>query len=295
MAQALRLVSVRRGHDPRGVCLVPLGGAGAGPRRPPAGCARRARRWWCRRAPGCLSASGCCWPTSRTRQSRATRAGSIGSIRRRSAAIFAELDAYCAERMADEGVDRVEVTVQRYAELRYVRQSYELEVPLPPDGSVGTAGPAPRAIPRPATSRCTATHSPTRRSSLVRCGRSTCYQLPSAADRAAASGRAEPRPSPSRTRRVYFEEIGAYADADLPAARRWCAGPEIVGPAIVEQADTTTVVYPGQMARVDESGNRHPVPTAKRRRRMAVGARCRRSGCSPDRAPVGRSIRSRSK
>ena len=33
------------------------------------------------------------------------------------------------------------------------------------------------------------------------------------------------------------------------------AGQEIDGPAIVEQPDTTTVVYPGQRLRVDEAGN----------------------------------------
>src|SRR5437763_1096237 len=76
-----------------------------------------------------------------------------------------------------------------------------------------------------------------------------------------------PRPEPggqeppvearSGTRRVYFEG-GAGSDwAECPVWRREAllAGNEIAGPAIIEEVSATTVLYPGDHARVDAIGS----------------------------------------
>ena len=66
-----------------------------------------------------------------------------------------------------------------------------------------------------------------------------------------------PRGLPARpvtTRHAYFEEVGAYELTLIYLRSTLVAGQEIVGPAIVEQPDTTTVVYPGQTLRVHPSG-----------------------------------------
>jgi len=54
---------------------------------------------------------------------------------------------------------------------------------------------------------------------------------------------------------AYFDEYKAFVDT--PVYERTALAPEqkLVGPAIVEQADTTTVIYPDQEARVDKWGN----------------------------------------
>ena len=46
-----------------------------------------------------------------------------------------------------------------------------------------------------------------------------------------------------------FEDIPVFQRQDLPAGFR------LVGPAIVEQADTTTMIYPDHRAEVDRFGN----------------------------------------
>src|SRR6185295_11233150 len=56
----------------------------------------------------------------------------------RLAAALGRLGEICAERMRRDGVAPAAVRVSRIAELRYVGQSYELQIPLP-DGPVGSA------------------------------------------------------------------------------------------------------------------------------------------------------------
>ena len=55
-------------------------------------------------------------------------------------------------------------------------------------------------------------------------------------------------------RLVHFGPAG-FVPTPIYARSRLPLGVELPGPAVIEQADTTTVVPPGWMARVDESGN----------------------------------------
>jgi N-methylhydantoinase A len=58
---------------------------------------------------------------------------------------------------------------------------------------------------------------------------------------------------PPGTRRAWFE--GAWHDTPIFRRERLAAGDTLTGPAIVEQLDTTTVIEPGDRARVDAFGN----------------------------------------
>ena len=62
------------------------------------------------------------------------------------------------------------------------------------------------------------------------------------------NGKSEPR----ETRNVYFESLGAWSDTGV--YDRNGLGREVEGPAIVEQYDSTTVVYPGWTLRQDSKG-----------------------------------------
>ena len=55
------------------------------------------------------------------------------------------------------------------------------------------------------------------------------------------------------TRRVWFN--GGWMETPVLARDALRAGDAIPGPAIVEQLDTTTIVEPGDTARVDRHGN----------------------------------------
>src|SRR5215813_9121363 len=56
-------------------------------------------------------------------------------------------------------------------------------------------------------------------------------------------------------RPVYFDEYQAYRDTPIYQRALLPLGAQFDGPAIVEQPDTTTVVYPGFTCRVDDVGN----------------------------------------
>jgi N-methylhydantoinase A len=54
---------------------------------------------------------------------------------------------------------------------------------------------------------------------------------------------------------AYFEEAGGYVDTPIYARGALAVGDELAGPAIVEQPDTTFVIYPGHTATLDASNN----------------------------------------
>ena len=56
-------------------------------------------------------------------------------------------------------------------------------------------------------------------------------------------------------RPAYFDEYQVYRDAPVYQRDLLPLGAQFDGPAIVEQPDTTTVVYPGFTCRVDDAGN----------------------------------------
>jgi N-methylhydantoinase A/oxoprolinase/acetone carboxylase beta subunit len=250
MAQALRLVSVRRGHDPRKVCLVPLGGAGA------VHAGRLAAELGIPTvvvppSPGVLSALGLLLADVEHEQSRTLRGRTDRLDPSEVMATLADLDQLCAERMADEGMPHVEIS--HLAELRYLKQSYELEVPLPPgETTIETLAQAASAF--------HARHEQVygfalqgRPVELVTLRSVHAARLPTLTP---GGGLPEGPPArPTTTRRIYFEEAGAYELTLIYLRSTLVAGQIIDGPAIVEQPDTTTVVYPGQTLRVDEAGN----------------------------------------
>jgi N-methylhydantoinase A len=59
-------------------------------------------------------------------------------------------------------------------------------------------------------------------------------------------------PTPIKRRQVYFN---GWHDAAIYARDELLPGVRFEGPAIVEQNDTTTVVEPGMVTRVDDYGN----------------------------------------
>jgi N-methylhydantoinase A/oxoprolinase/acetone carboxylase beta subunit len=250
MAQAPRLVSVRRGHDPRRVCLVPLGGAGA------VHAGRLASALGVPivvvpPAPGVLSALGLLLANVEHEQSRTLRGRVDRLDPAEVTATLAALDGLCAERMADEGDDSVEVA--HFAELRYVKQSYELEVPLPA-GAI-----TPEVLAR-AAERFHVLHEQVygfalshRPVELVTLRAVHTAHLPELALDAGPTG--VTAATPTAMRDVYFEEVGRYEPMPIYLRSALARDQEIVGPAVVEQPDTTTVVYPGQTLRVDRTGN----------------------------------------
>jgi N-methylhydantoinase A len=56
-------------------------------------------------------------------------------------------------------------------------------------------------------------------------------------------------------RRAYFPETGGWVDCPIYDRYALPAGATFAGPAVVEEFDSTTVLHPGYVLLVDETGN----------------------------------------
>src|SRR5258705_371209 len=250
MAGAIRLVSLQRGHDPPDFVLFAFGGAG------PLHAVALARELAIPRVlvparPGITSALGCLVADVRHDFVKTINQGvlrlDLGEAHRILAAQVDE-----GRRMlASEGVEVETVTVQHEADMQFVGQTHVLTVPI-----------AQTDFAREDLMRAFEAAYWERFEVELREMRAQVVSL-----RTAVIGRRRPvslqglitlEPTlggavPAARRRAWFDG----QSQDNPAYRReqLGVGAELVGPAIVEQLDSTTVIEPGDRVRVDALGN----------------------------------------
>ena len=250
MADQIRLVTIKRGYDPRQFSLVVLGGAG-----PVHGAALAEEMGMAEvlvpEAPGVLAAFGLLAAAiehhhARTLQAR-TDVADLGAINR----CLAELDAAGRGRMREEGVPAQEVRVTYAADTRYMGQAYELEVPI---AAPVTADAVPGIV---ATFHAVhervygyaRTQQPVE---FVNFRAVHTFPLPRPVVAPAARAHGTLDEARIGDRRAYF---GAFVSTAIYERARLSLGARLAGPAIVEQTDTTTVIPPDVTALVDEAGN----------------------------------------
>jgi len=248
MAEGIRFVSVKRGIDPRRFGLVPLGGGG------PVHAAALARELGMRRVivplhPGVLSASGLLSAPVEHEAAVAfhdplDRASAADLTRE-----FAALDRQCAELMRVEGIAPEAVDIQYFADVCYVGQSYHLEIPLKPGGDVITR------VRRDFFAAHDRIYGHSAEGPVQFVNLRSVHQA--RASVAAGEGDYVPEEGDSRkgARAILTEKSGGFVEAQVHERRRIRPGVSFYGPAIVEQADTTTVIEPGWRAEVDRRGN----------------------------------------
>jgi N-methylhydantoinase A len=250
MARAIRVISVQRGYDPRDYTLMAFGGAG------PLHAARLARELDMKRVlvpphPGILCAMGLLLTDLRadfaaTRLLPAT-ADSVGEV----AAAFDALAARAEEWFVHEGIAPAERHLTRTADMRYAGQNYELAVPLP-DGPVTPATIATLAEGFAEAHRqrygFVAEGEPVQ---LVTLRLEATGRVRKAELKSYPEGGHDAAGAVLGTREVWFPEAGAFVPTPIYAREKLRPGNRFLGPAIVEQMDSTTVVLPGMTARVD--------------------------------------------
>ncbi len=254
MARAIRVISVQRGYDPRDYTLMAFGGAG------PLHAARLARELDMKRVlvprnPGILCAMGLLLTDLRadfasTRLMPATQE-SVDDVAR----AFVALEKQAHEWFAHEEIAEVDQHIKRTADMRYAGQNYELAVPLP-------AGPVTPQTLAALAAGFAETHKQRygfvaedepvqlvtlRLEAAGRVRKAELKSYPDAGPDASAAIVGE--------REVWFPESGAFVKTPLYSRDKLRPGNRFVGPAIVEQMDTTTVVLPGMHARVDATLN----------------------------------------
>jgi len=249
MADEVRRVSVQRGYDPRNFSLLVLGGAG-----PLHGGAVALElglpRILVPEAPGVLSALGLLVANVEHDQAEtfARRADEVDAATLRRT--LERLNQRGREKMQRDGAPSGGVEVREYADMRYVGQSYELTVELAGAGDAALEK-AVAAFHR--LHQALYGHSDERRIvEFVNLRTVHVHRLPS---KPAPGQRAARHAAAASSRRAYFPSIGKYVDTSVYSRGDLAPGSVIRGPSIVEQADTTLVIYPEQVAQVQAEGS----------------------------------------
>ncbi|GAF44471.1 hydantoinase A [Rhodococcus wratislaviensis NBRC 100605] len=250
MADAVRLLSIRRGYDPRDFVLVVCGGAGA---LHGAALAKELNipTVVVPPHPGITSAQGCLLVDIRHDLS-AMFQGLVADID--TAALereFVRLEREGLERLEHEGVPADRMVLDRSISMRYSGQWRSLTV------SAGTgAGFLTEAVERfheeherDYSFRRDDTPVEIYQIGLRAIGTTPKPQFPQ------ASVPSTEMPAATGHRSVYFDELGRRVAAPVYNRDDLRFGTEIEGPAIISQLDSTTVVPPGTTAVIDEWAN----------------------------------------
>ena len=272
MINALRLVTVRRGNDPRELTMVAFGGAG------PLHANRLCMEMGIPTlvippSPGTASALGLLVTDlrhefSRTRVMAADAADTDGTgFTERIRSLFETMEEEGRRTLARESVAPAAMEFRRGIEMRYAGQSSEVAVTLPPgESDAGLAGELDGGLDAGALAaavrRFHAEHErayghgyPEQPVELVNftvtaIGRIARPRLPRIASN--EKGVSEARRG---TRRVFFSDAAGFVETAIYDRDRLRAGHVVVGPAVIEEVDSTTLLHAGYRAEVDEFGN----------------------------------------
>ncbi|MCZ6771502.1 MAG: hydantoinase/oxoprolinase family protein [Proteobacteria bacterium] len=255
MVDAIRVVSIERGIDPRHYSLVVGGGAGA----IHAGMLGRTlgmKTAIIPRYSGVFCSVGMIVSDVRHDYMQAFATNTERFDLEGANKVIADLERKALDDMIEEGFPEGEVTLTRFADAKYPAQIHELTVPLKADGPLTEAHIGDMAE---------AFHDLHERmfSYSVRESSVDLFHWRVIAHRAVQSPQTPELPVTGEpvttvqkgTRRVYFGDIDEYRDTNIYDGDRLNRGMMITGPAIVEQQNTTIVVFPGQKLEVNAYGD----------------------------------------
>ncbi len=238
MARALKRVSVARGLDPRGMALLPFGGAG-----PLFGCALADALGMSRVVipphPGVLSALGLAAAPERVELVASCHRPLAMLDGAALAAAFRPMLAAAAAALSGKGV-----VLTRLADCRFAGQGYEVTVPAP-EGDPAVLDAAFRAA------------------HLARYGHADVDQPVEVVNLRVVAERPVPAPRlgrragvgrPTAQRREIVTRDGTAVQADVWPLGELPAGLELAGPAVLAGPDATGVIEPGWRGSVHASG-----------------------------------------
>jgi N-methylhydantoinase A len=248
MAEGIRLVSVRRGIDPRRFALLSFGGA-AGLHITDIARQLDLRRVVVPRLAAVLSAWGMLASDLRYEVARThvgdTSALAADDLRR----IFAEMEAEGRRRLADARFEGA-VHVRRSADMRYGEQIFEIPVPLDGVDWAGEDLVAQMADAFHARHEALYTYSlRDQEAVLVNARLAVIGELPPMPSEAP---RISGTPVPARSRRRCH--MGGWRELDVYGFDDLAAGQVVEGPAIVESSTTTVLLRQGDRAEATSLG-----------------------------------------
>ena len=250
MAEALRIVSVERGHDAREFSLVAFGGAG------PMHAAELASELGVREIiippiPGGFSALGLVATDLKRDYVKTFYAPLTGIDPADINAVYQGMEESARDMLRATDIPESRWVFERAADLRYLRQAYELTVPAPADA----------VTPETLDALANGFHEK-HRQTYGHENRSEIVQMVNL--RLTAIGRLEgldlrqtsatgSGSSMTGSRKVWFKGTSRI-DCAIHDRDKMNAGAEAPGPAVIQAVDTTIVVPPGWTARADDNG-----------------------------------------
>ena len=243
MVRGIRVVSIEKGYDPRKFALVPFGGAG------PLHGAQMAEELGMTEMivppnPGVTSAIGMLTADLRHDYVRTaimdTREASPEDI----GALFESLEEQACRDLTQEGFAKENIRMIRAADMRYRGQAYEITISVD-DGNMEDAfhGEHHKAY---------GYNRPGEIMEIVNLRLTALGKLPQikwTQGKEASAAHIEP----VSYREVFMRD--GFVKTAIYNRDEFAPGHKIEGPAIVEQMDSTTLLFPGQKALVDDYGN----------------------------------------
>ncbi|MGU3495075.1 hydantoinase/oxoprolinase family protein [Xanthobacteraceae bacterium A53D] len=260
IVRGIRVVSVERGYDPRDFALVPFGGAGPMHGTPVAR-ELRMTKILVPPTPGILCALGQLVSDLRHDFLETHIAAFAGFDARTAEDVVRRLTAKGAALLAEDHVPDARREIEVRVDMRYIGQSFELALPLDLKGDFA-AGWAKLPEQFHAAHKQRFGHADAKAPveivgfGVTAVGRIDTPELP-----VLAQGEATPAPDALMgERQIYYEaqaagESGALHAAKVFAREKLLAGNIVEGPAVIEEVSATTVLYPGDRARVHASGS----------------------------------------
>ncbi len=256
MVRTIRTISVERGHDPRDFVLMPFGGAGPLHARDVA-VSLGIKEMIVPAAPGIVCAQGLLVSDLKEDFVASRRFDVDQSGMRMLVEALTELQSRADSWFDAEDAPADSRRVELIVDARYVGQNFELAVPVAGGSKIASS-----QIPDSADmlARFCAAHEtaygyasetdPVEIVNVRLSASARLFQEPQAAKRTEAPD----DPVSREVRQVFFSAeqavaTGVFARAELVPGQR------ISGPAIVEQLDTTTPIYPGDVAEVTPDGH----------------------------------------
>ena len=250
MIKGIRVVSVAKGYDPRDFALIAFGGAG------PLHAAELAGELEIPKvvvpvAPGVTSALGLLMSDLRhdyvqtvLRNLEEVEIPELNTL-------FNNMEQGATEQMYREGIDVKDIQIIRLLDVRYLGQAYDLQIPI----SGGTLKDNDLQLTR---SRFNDAHKSLYGFSIdenpmeivnVRVTSVAGMNKPSLSKRPKNDGITK---NPSKRDVIFGED---KLNTDILLRDNLSSGAKIVGPAVIEQIDSTTLILPQQKAYIDESHN----------------------------------------
>lgn len=254
MAKAIRVISVQRGHDPRGYALMAFGGAG------PLHAVRLAQELGMERVivprnPGILCAMGLLLTDLRADFSStclvSLEAGSLSQISTAMSEVETQAEAWFEE-------EAIPVEHRRTAcriDMRYEGQNHELPIPVP-DGSLDAA--MLEGLKDAFAEAHTRMYGFAVEGERINCV-TFRVEATGVVQKAHLSeselGPEDAAIAMTGAREVWYPETGTFTQTELYARDKLRPGMVFDGPAIVEQMDTTTLIPPKVTVRIDPLDN----------------------------------------